>query len=691
MIISKSPIIPKSREFLLNGEKLTAPVYSFDTVVVGSGAAGLNCADLVATLSDDATVAIVTEGLNMGTSRNTGSDKQTYYKLTLSGDTPDSVGDMAKSLFDGGSTDGDLALCEAAGSTRAFMRLVMLGVPFPYNDYGEFAGYQTDHDTRTRATSCGPLTSKYMTEALEKSVRQKAIPIFDGYRVTKLLTRNDTPRGDATCGDIACGVAAVAPETAGVFNEYGLVVFAADNVVWATGGPSAIYAATVYPESQTCAHGVLLSAGAMAQNLTESQYGLASVKFRWNLSGTYQQVLPRYYSTAPDGSDEREFLSDYFPDVTKRLTAVFKKGYQWPFDPAKLCIQTDQGISYGSSLVDIAVYNERRRGRRVYMDFRRNMSDAKTSDGSLDFALLEDEAYTYLKNSGGLSGLPIERLAAMNSPAIELYRSHGIDLYTEPLEIDMCAQHNNGGFSVGTDYESANIANLYIVGEAAGVFGIHRPGGSALNSTQVGSLRAAEHIAYKSKRACNSDSGSGLNIQSKLTALPELTALPDDLGNLSKISDDGLDRDAILALRRTCAERMTACGAFIRDRDKIADAIDATKEELANFDSYTARDAYLCAELAINRDILTTQLAYLTAIAAYIDDGGKSRGSYLVTHGEPDLSAPTPIDREHFDKVGEIRLSGGEFVTSFRHVRPIPERENWFERVYNAYREKRGL
>ena len=39
---------------------------------------------------------------------------------------------------------------------------------------------------------------------------------------------------------------------------------------------------TVYPESQTCAHGVLLSAGAMAQNLTESQYGLASVKFRWN-------------------------------------------------------------------------------------------------------------------------------------------------------------------------------------------------------------------------------------------------------------------------------------------------------------------------------------------------------------------------------------------------------------------------
>lgn len=44
-------------------------------------------------------IALVTEGQEMGTSRNTGSDKQTYYKLSL------------------GGVMGEHALCEAAYST----------------------------------------------------------------------------------------------------------------------------------------------------------------------------------------------------------------------------------------------------------------------------------------------------------------------------------------------------------------------------------------------------------------------------------------------------------------------------------------------------------------------------------------------------------------------------------------------
>jgi hypothetical protein len=52
-----------------------------------------------------------------------------------------------------------------------------------------------------------------------------------------------------------------------------------------------------------------LLAGAKAQSLPESQYGLASIQFRWNVSGTYMQVIPRFISTAADGkSDPREFL-----------------------------------------------------------------------------------------------------------------------------------------------------------------------------------------------------------------------------------------------------------------------------------------------------------------------------------------------------------------------------------------------
>ena len=133
------------------------PVCALDTVVIGTGCAGYNAADSLFDLGRT-DVAIVTEGIKMGTSRNTGSDKQTYYKLSLCADAADSVQEMAETLFDGGSVHGDMALAEAAGSVRSFMKLVELGVPFPCNAFGEYAGYKTDHDPRQRATSAGPLT-----------------------------------------------------------------------------------------------------------------------------------------------------------------------------------------------------------------------------------------------------------------------------------------------------------------------------------------------------------------------------------------------------------------------------------------------------------------------------------------------------------------------------------------------------
>ncbi|MBO5127956.1 MAG: oxidoreductase, partial [Clostridia bacterium] len=141
------------------------PVYSCGIAVVGSGAAAYNAALTAHRMNGDP--AIFTEGRFMGTSRNTGSDKQTYYKQSTSVGKSDCAADMAKDYIAAGSMHGDLALVEAAGSLRAFYALVALGVPFPHDTYGEYPGYQTDHDLRGRATSCGPYTSKYMTEALE--------------------------------------------------------------------------------------------------------------------------------------------------------------------------------------------------------------------------------------------------------------------------------------------------------------------------------------------------------------------------------------------------------------------------------------------------------------------------------------------------------------------------------------------
>lgn len=142
------------------------------------------------------------------------------------------------------------------------------------------------------------------------------------------------------------------------------VAFQCMDIILATGGPAGIYADSVYPKCHTGSSGLALEAGAALQNMTEWQYGLASVDPRWNVSGTYMQVLPRFVSVDEEGQ-EQEFLADYFEDPYEALSNVFLKGYQWPFDSKK--------VLSGSSVIDILVYRECvLKGRKVYLDYTKN-------------------------------------------------------------------------------------------------------------------------------------------------------------------------------------------------------------------------------------------------------------------------------------------------------------------------------
>jgi succinate dehydrogenase/fumarate reductase flavoprotein subunit len=132
----------------------------YHTLIVGAGAAGMNFAvHLYEFLSqrgvEDAEhkIAVITAGLRQGASRQSGSDKQTYYKLGNSPEAADSAADFARSLTDGGCTHEDLALAEGISSLREFYHLVQVGVPFPHDPLGSYFGYKTDHDPRCRATS----------------------------------------------------------------------------------------------------------------------------------------------------------------------------------------------------------------------------------------------------------------------------------------------------------------------------------------------------------------------------------------------------------------------------------------------------------------------------------------------------------------------------------------------------------
>ncbi len=584
----------------------------YNTLVIGSGCAGYNAADRLYDFGVTDT-AIITEGRMMGTSRNTGSDKQTYYKLSLCGGDGDSVRELANTLFSGGGVNGDNALVEAAYSARCFFRLVELGVPFPANEYGEYVGYRTDHDPRQRATSCGPLTSKLMTEALEKSVLSKGIEIIDGYQVIKILSSDGCVTGIAALpvggGDVA--------------------VIGCENVILATGGPAGIYYNTVYPESQTGGTGLALEAGARASNLEEWQYGLASIKFRWNVSGTYQQVIPRYISVDEE-NHEHEFLYEALGE--KSLDMVFLKGYQWPFDTRKID---------GSSQVDLLVNTEIQKGRRVYMDFTKNPIGLENGFGSLSH-----EAYEYLEKSDALFGKPIERLEKMNSKAVGLYASHGINLFVEPLEIAVCAQHCNGGVAVDADWQS-NIKGLYAAGEAAGTFGVYRPGGAALNSTQVGSLRAAEHIAG--------------NFRNTKKTTPEFK-MPSVRYGKSNI------REILLNIQKGMSE----CAAFVRDTGKLKEFSGKVCRLYDNFfDTAVISDAKELPGLFKLYDLMATARAVLSAMILSAEKDG-THGSALVDS----------LKGHEKGRCSTVTITCGSDSCT-EPVRPIPDAELWFEKVWN--------
>jgi len=649
------------------------PVYSYNTIIIGSGAAALNAALFLHNFGQK-DIAIITEKCGGGTSNNSGSDKQTYYKLSLSGNKSDSPVEMAQDLFNGGCMHGDIALCEAQHSAMAFYNLVQLGVPFPHDRYGGFVGYKTDHEKKGRASSAGPLTSHMMFEKLAGEIKRKKIKIFDGYSVISLLTKK-LKNESAVSGVVSLNKKELSGE------NYGLVIFNSINVILGTGGPAGIYKNTVYHESQTGSTGLALEAGAVSHNLTEWQYGLGSIKFRWNLSGSYQQVIPVYYSTDKNGGNKKEFLSDFFPDTASMLNAIFLKGYQWPFDPRKIS-------NYGSSLIDFLVYREIEiNKRRVFLDYRSNPSCKNKSD-TFSLNMLDTEAYNYLKKSNATGSIPIERLKNLNQPAIDLYMNNGIDISREPLEIAVCAQHNNGGLRANIWWES-NLKHLFPVGEVNGTHGVYRPGGSALNAGQVGGIRSAMYI---SRNYSDATIDNGKFIADNKSQILELYGRAKRMINplKSKMSPDP---------RIELQQRMSEQGAFIRDPQNIDQAV------IEAWDLWNRLNVNLSVKSANEligafktRDLCLTHAIYLEAMAEYVRKGGKSRGSYLVID-----KSGIPINgniKENWNLSKKNKASFAEmnilelFIDeklrlhkSWVNPRPVPKKESWFEDIWKEFRE----
>lgn len=645
------------KEINIDEREVKIPVFRVHTLVLGSGAAGLNAAAQLF-LNGVKDVMIITEGLSMGTSINTGSDKQTYYKLSLCGDEADSPKAMAETYFANGSMHGDLALVESSLSVRSFINLVNLGVPFPRDEYGQFIGYKTDHDPRQRATSIGPYTSKEMCLKLIEQVKGLGIEIREHRNAIELIT---------TGGD--------SPRVAGLItvdNDGNFEVYICENLIFAVGGPGGLYKTSVYPPVHTGAIGLGLMAGACAANLPESQYGLASTKFRWNVSGTYMQVIPRVISRNADGiSDEIEFMPAYFKSHGEMNGMVFLKGYQWPFDARKAI--------GGSSIVDILVYIETViKGRRVYLDFRSN-PEGFSIEG------LPDEARNYLEKSKALQATPIQRLMHMNPGAVELYKDHNIDLNQEPLEVAVCAQHNNGGLAGNIWYESINIKHLFPIGEVNGSHGVTRPGGSALNAGQVAGFRAAEFISHRYNKWTIEKSEVDETIKHTLRGVIEYADL------CSRAVHPWLDELGLIQ------ERMSKSGAHIRSLESLESEIPEAWSQVAHLmksGCQAERREHLKYAFRV-RQLAFAQVVYLESIKFSLESGVGSRGSSIVLDSDGKqvhelLDASWKIAKENTtfrEKVLEtVCTRDGKVQNQWIPCRPIPNMDSWFETTWARFR-----
>ena len=305
------------------------------------------------------------------------------------------------------------------------------------------------------------------------------------------------------------------------------------------------------------------------------------------------------------------------------------------------------------------------------MDFRREPSGIENG-----FEALDEVSYNYLKNSDALIRLPIERLRKMNPGAISLYSDHGIDITREPLRVAVCAQHNNGGIRIDSHWQT-NIKGLYAAGEAAGSLGIFRPGGSALNSCQVGSLRAAEHIAFMSDNT------------------------PSDNFDLIK---DAAEANALLLIERCRGEkstlaqqnlkyssRMSKCFAFLRDIELMREAKREIGKDLESFISDNKWSGY--HELFMlfkNLDIIRMQNA-VAEVISYTAEHFGSRGSGFVLNGTDFMQRqPLPENTEGREKIVTLKKENGRLTIECLPTRPIPtERDLWFEKVWGKFRALR--
>lgn len=454
-----------------------------DILVVGGGGGALRAAIAAKETNPNLKVVLATKGIlgKSGVTATACSDRMAFH-ATLDHTEPNTADAWRLHADDiyrigGKVSDYDLAEVLARNGKDAFGYLDHLAVPFVKKN-GLADQFVTDGSEYARACYTGPRTAVHIEQALLKRFEELEIELLEHCMVTRLVVKD---------GKI---VGAIAVSTAAKELQDGdVLTIAAPAVILATGGAGLVFEHNVFPGGMTGdGMSMAFDIGAELVNMEFIQMGIASVKTKFNCSGSMMRALPRLVNEQGE-----EILDKYFPAGTTKeeiFNVVFKKGASWPVS-----------YEHKTHIIDIALYKEKKAGHKVFLDFSRN------PDGFWFGLLTEENQLRYEKEkTADLGALrrgqaPLERLREINQASIDWFLEHGIDLVKgEQIEVAACAQHYQGGIKIDSQGRTT-VEGLWAVGEAAGgQHGANRPGGNALLDCQVFGKIAGEDAAAEAVR-----------------------------------------------------------------------------------------------------------------------------------------------------------------------------------------------
>jgi succinate dehydrogenase / fumarate reductase flavoprotein subunit len=455
-----------------------------DVLIVGSGGAALRAAIEAKETFPRGRVSILTKGEvgKCGVTAISCSDRMAFHATlpyTEPGG-PDNWKPHARDIYRIGGlvSDGDLAETLARESGAAFEFLERLGVPFARTREGRAEQFITDGSEYARACYTGPRTANHIEEALVRKASSQDIRFIENCMAVDLITEHGR----------AVGVLGLDLRGEGKSLEERGKILSAGTVILAAGGAGEIFAVHVYPPGMTGdGYAMAYRAGAELVNMEFIQIGLASVKTQLNCSGSFLRANPGFINDRGE-----EFLPRYFPPETPPAeihNLCFEKGSTWPVSREK---ETHR--------IDIAVSKETARGRRVFLDYRRNPSGFRFQDLEARWQERYRREARQNLSEEERNHSPLRRLKEINPESVDWLKEHGVDLEAgERLEIAEAGQHFQGGVKIRGGGRTT-IPGLYAAGECAGgQHGANRPGGNALLDGQVFGKIAGREAALEAR------------------------------------------------------------------------------------------------------------------------------------------------------------------------------------------------